>query len=74
MLLYICNKKKERINTMKAFVWSAKTEEEMTKEFNTLEDLYNFSLEVGHDLVFHPCDGNGDYDIEITIFDDYLDY
>lgn len=60
---------------MKAFVWSAKTEEEMTKEFNTLKDLYNFSLEVGHDLVFHPYPTgvNNDYDIEIIIYDDYLE-
>ena len=39
---------------MKAFVWSARTQDEWHIEFNTLEDLLNFSDNVGHVLVIYP--------------------
>ena len=62
---------------MKAYVWSSRTEDEWNIEFNTLEDLLNFSDNVGHSLVISPrkTDPYGnDIDMEVIIYDDYLDF
>ena len=61
---------------MKAYVWSARTEDEWNIEFNTLEDLLNFSDNVGHGLVIYPRKTDpheNDIDMEIIIYDDYIE-
>jgi len=56
------NAKKELIN------YKNGSDEEWTIEINTLEELINFSKEVGNNLVLSVDDN-----LELTIYDSYLE-
>jgi hypothetical protein len=72
--LIIPIKPHQHTDTMRIrIIWASDTKKEAFREIETLEDLLFLTDELGFDLVISRRSVDFGYDMEVTVYDDYLE-